>query len=172
MFTLEFEVPTERFNHVMDALVWIGASLEWVYYNPSRESAVFRATVARERLHECLLKLAEAVGQAEVTIVETAGQERYIHEAFLATVEVPSGRYPVMILLEYRKDPFIPSSITVGLLPGSPEGLVDAVMRLTVGRVNMASARLLKRVVTDDLMLLLLEYSPGIPPKEHSVVGE
>ncbi len=170
MFTLEFEVPMERFNHVMDALIWNGASLEWVYCNSPRESAVFRASVPEERLYGCLLRLAEAAGQTEVTIIEKSGQERYIHEAFLATVEVSSGRYPVMILLEYRKDPFTPSRITVGLLPSSPQELVDAVMRLTVGRISMTSTRLLKRVVTDDLMLLRLEYLPEALPEGHSVV--
>ncbi len=171
MFTLEFEVPMERFNHVMDALVLNGARQEWVYHSPSRESAVFRATLPGERLHECLLKLAEAAGQTEVTIVETTEKGRYIHEAFLATVDVPQGRYPVMVLLEYRDGPFTPSDITVGLLPGSPQELVDAVMNLTVGRISMTSTRFTKRVITEEVMLLHLKYTPQVIPSGGSLLA-
>ncbi|NJE47643.1 hypothetical protein E3E35_09585 [Thermococcus sp. GR7] len=157
MFTLEFEVPMERFNQVMDTITWSEMSLEWVYYNETRGSAVFRLSVPDDCLEKYLLQLAVAAGQIEVTVVEKRKTKTYIHEAFLISVDMPSGSYPVSVLFKYRDSKFYPTDITIAMLPNSPPDLLKAVLNLTIGRVQISTARLVKRVVEDNAVVIHLK---------------
>ncbi|ASJ07235.1 hypothetical protein A3L08_07835 [Thermococcus pacificus] len=157
MLALEFEIPMERFNQVMDAIVWNDASIEWVYYNEKRGSAVFRLSVPRECLEWFLLRLAMAAGPLEVTITETEHQKTYIHEAFLIHLNTVSGGYPVVVLLEYYRGVFYPTDITIVTLPNPPQELIDSVMNLTIGRVRLSTASHVGRSVSNNTLIMRLK---------------
>jgi hypothetical protein len=157
MFTLEFEVPMELFNQVVDTLVLSEASIEWVYHNERRNSAVFRVSAPKDCLEWCLLRLAAVIAPMEVSVVESQKMKTYIHDAFLIRLEVSSKPYPVVILFKYYGSPFYPSDIVVVTLPNSPAKLLDAVLNLTLGRVSIGAARIVGRTVSNNVVVIHLK---------------
>ncbi|WP_148882212.1 hypothetical protein [Thermococcus aciditolerans] len=157
MLSLEFEVPVELLNTIMDTILESEVSLKWVYYSEERNSVVVRLSVLREELCEYLLRLTVALPTSlEVSVVEAKEGHTYIHEAFLINVEVMSRTYPVVILFEYTSGKFYPSDITIGIKPNAPRELIDAVSHLTIGRVRIGDAKVVKRIVTKNAVFIML----------------
>lgn len=123
MMSLEFEVPPlDLLNDVMDFIIEEDAKLQWVRYSKRTNSVVIRVLISAEVIEQFLLRLARVVGipPLEVTIVEEKIGEKLIHEAFLFSVEVSSGTYPVFVLLYYNVSKFYPDRIVVGTLADAP----------------------------------------------------
>lgn len=168
MLTLEFEIPMERFNQVMDAIVWSDASIEWIYYNEKRDSAEFRLSVPVECLEQCLIHMTTAASPLEVTIIETKHRKTYIHEAFLINLDTVSGSYPVAVLLKYYGSVIYPTDIVIVTLPNSPHDLIDSVLNLTIGRVRLSTASHVNRVVGGNALILHLKtHTVDGPHKGH-----
>jgi len=158
MLSLEFELPLELLNTVMDTILESEVTLKWVYYSEKRNSMVVRLELPRGILYEYLLKLATAIPTSlEVSVVETKDGHTYIHEAFLINVKVMSETYPVMIFLEYTSNKFYPSTITIGTKPNAPKELIDALFPRTIGRVKISNVKVVNRVVTPNAVFIILE---------------
>lgn len=105
----------------MDFIIEEDAKLQWVRYSKRTNSVVIRVLISAEVIEQFLLRLARVVGiPLEVTIVEEKIGEKLIHEAFLFSVEVSSGTYPVFVLLYYNVSKFYPDRIVVGTLADAP----------------------------------------------------
>ena len=171
MPTLEFESPLIKFNDVMDTIVNNDLHLIWVYYNEAGDSVVIKTFVPYEGLREYLLELASALGSpTEVSIVDVENPEKTVHEAFLITVKHATEEYPVFLLFEYFDNRFYPSAITVGLHPECPEELVDAVLNLTVGRVDIGQAKVVKSTTTKTAKFIYLKPDLESFPRVYQAI--
>ncbi|WP_297515399.1 hypothetical protein [Thermococcus sp.] len=172
MMSLEFEVPVKRLNNVMDVILREDSKLQWVYYREDTQSVVVRTTVSRNALQTFLLRLASAVDvPVEVTIVDERETGRAIHEAFLLRVDVSEGSYPVVILLLYNVSKFYPDTIIVGTSSDAPQELVDTVLKLTIGKVNLLETEKVRSSIVDGGLFIQLRANvPSSPDKEIVLV--
>ncbi|NJE61223.1 hypothetical protein [Thermococcus sp. 21S7] len=170
--TIEFESPRIKFNDVMDTIVNNNLSLLWVYLDDMRGSFVMKVFVPCHMLMRYLLELASVLRiPTEVSIVESEDGSRMIHEAFLITVSHPSGDYPVFILFEYYESRYYPSKITIGLHSKSPKELVDAVLNLSIGRVSIADAEVVKTITKNNAKFLYLKTNAKDKPRTEYEVA-
>lgn len=159
--SLEFEVPLDLLNDVMDFIIEEDAKLQWVRYSKRTNSVVIRVLISAEVIEQFLLRLARVVGiPLEVTIVEEKISEKLIHEAFLFSVEVSSGTYPVFVLLYYNVSKFYPDRIVVGTLADAPQELVDVVFSRTVGKLRLLETEKAKSTVENGMLLIYLRANP------------
>ncbi|WP_297534811.1 hypothetical protein [Thermococcus sp.] len=172
MMSLEFEAPLYLLNPIMDLIMDEDAKLQWVYYHEPDNSVVIRVDVARKSLETFLLRLASVVtSPVEVTIVDEREEGRFIHEAFLLHVDVGSKSYPVVVMLFYNISKFYPDTIVVGTSDKAPPELIDSVLNLTVGKVKLLDAEMIKSSVIDDGRFIYLRtHLPGSHKGEILVV--
>lgn len=157
MISLEFEIPVKGLNSVMDVILREDSKLQWVYYREDTQSVVVRTTVSKNALQKFLLRLASVVEvPVEVTIIEEKETGKAIHEAFLLRVDVSTGSYPVVILLLYNVSKFYPDTIIVGTSANAPEELVDTVLNLTIGKVNLFETERVRSSIIDDGLFIQL----------------
>ncbi|WP_297549121.1 hypothetical protein [Thermococcus sp.] len=157
MMSLEFEIPVKGLNSVMDVILREDSKLQWVYYREDTQSVVVRTTVSKNALQKFLLRLASVVEvPVEVTIIEEKETGKAIHEAFLLRVDVSTGSYPVVILLLYNVSKFYPDTIIVGTSANAPEELVDTVLNLTIGKVNLFETERVRSSIIDDGLFIQL----------------
>lgn len=157
MMSLEFEIPVKGLNSVMDVILREDSKLQWVYYREDTQSVVVRTTVSKNALQKFLLRLASVVEvPVEVTIIEEKETGKAIHEAFLLRVDVSTGSYPVVILLLYNVSKFYPDTIIVGTLANAPEELVDTVLNLTIGKVNLFETERVRSSIIDNGLFIQL----------------
>ncbi|WP_457742465.1 hypothetical protein [Thermococcus sp.] len=150
MISIEFEIPLHLLNGVMDTIIDEDAKLRWVYYREPSNTVVIRADVSRKFLETFLLRLASVVtSPVEVTIVEEKDGGRFIHEAFLLRVDLDNKSYPVVVILFYNISKFYPDMIIVGTSDRAPSELMDSVLNLTVGKVNLLDTEVIKSSVID-----------------------
>ncbi|WP_456421851.1 hypothetical protein [Thermococcus sp.] len=168
MVSLEFEVPVTRLNNVMDVILREDSKLQWVYYREDTQSVVVRTMVSKNALQTFLLKLASVIDvPVEVTIVEERERGNAIHEAFLIRVDTSEGTYPVAILLLYNISKFYPDTIIVGTSADAPPELVDTVLKLTVGKVNLfETEKVRSSLVNGGLFIQLRANVPSAPDRE------
>ncbi|NJE48607.1 hypothetical protein [Thermococcus sp. 9N3] len=172
MMSLEFEVPVKRLNNVMGVILREDSKLQWVYYREDTQSVVVRTTVSKNALQTFLLRLASAVDvPVEVTIVDERETGRAIHEAFLLRVDVSEGSYPVVILLLYNVSKFYPDTIIVGTSADAPQELVDTVLKLTIGKVNLLETEKVRSSIVDGGLFIQLRANvPSTSDKEIVLV--
>ncbi|WP_099210938.1 hypothetical protein [Thermococcus henrietii] len=157
MMSLEFEVPVKRLNDVMGVILREDAKLQWVYYRDDAKSVVVRTTISKGTLERFLLRLASVVElPVEVTIVEEKTGARLIHEAFLLRVDVSTGSYPVVVLLFYNVSKFYPDTIIVGTSADAPQELIDTVLKLTIGKVNLLKTEKVRSSIVDGGLFIQL----------------
>lgn len=151
MVLLEFEVPLKRLNDVMDVIVREDSKLQRVYYREDTNSVIIRTVVSKSALQVFLLKLAAVVDvPVEVTIVDEREVGKAIHEAFLVRVDVAEKSYPVAILLLYNISKFYPDTLVVGTSADAPRELIDAVLNLTIGKINLLKAEKVRSSIIED----------------------
>ncbi|WP_297468576.1 hypothetical protein [Thermococcus sp.] len=172
MMSLEFEIPLKGLNSVMDVILKEDSKLQWVYYREDTGSVIVRTTVSKNALQTFLLRLASTVDvPVEVTIVDEGEASRLIHEAFLLRVDVSEGSYPVVILLLYNVSKFYPDTIIVGTSADAPQELVDAVLKLTIGKVNLLETEKVRSSIVDGGLFIQLRTNlPNKSDKELVLV--
>ncbi|AMQ17979.1 hypothetical protein [Thermococcus peptonophilus] len=157
MMSIEFEIPLDLLNDVMDYIIEEDAKLQWVRYSKRTNSVVVRVLISAEVVEQFLFGLAKVVMiPLEVTIVEEKIGERLIHEAFLFSVEVSEGIYPVFVLLYYNVSKVYPDKIVVGTLAEAPQELIDAVLSRTVGKLRLLDTEKIKSTVENGVLLIYL----------------
>lgn len=155
--SLEFEIPLDLLNDVMDFIIEEDAKLQWVRYSKRTNSVIIRVLISTEVIEEFLLRLAESVMiPLEVTILEEKIGERLIHEAFLFSIEVSGKTYPVFVLLYYNVSKFVPDKIVVGTVADAPQELIDAVFSKTVGKLRLLNTEKIKSTVENGRLLIYL----------------
>ncbi|ASJ00376.1 hypothetical protein [Thermococcus gorgonarius] len=106
---LDFEIPVNSLNTVMDLLVEKGIFIRWLFLNEDRETFSIRLVVPDVGMEETLLDLARILKEkVEISIVYSEKHLEKINQAFLVPLEIGDSRYPVVVFMEFDFDPRIP----------------------------------------------------------------